>query len=229
MVAPLHPIGRPPVIVCEGRDDERFLINMLNHLGLSSIRVEYVEGESRFRPYIRNLRARPSFSDLRGLAIVRDADTDAAAKFRHTGVLLRELGYPVPLAPATVTKGRFPASESGQIGADGVTGIVVLPPAQSVGALEDLCLDAIAGDPSLPCVDQLLTCVASSAGIAWPEQYRSKARLNVWLGSRADPRHRLRDAISAGLFPMSHNAFGPIRQFLTDFASAASEPSLSGE
>ena len=61
----------------------------------------------------------------------------------------------------------------------------------------------------------------TTAQITWPARYIAKARLSVWLASRPDPRHRLREAISAGLFPMSHDAFEPIRAFLTQLAAAA--------
>jgi hypothetical protein len=217
-------IDCPGLIVCEGPDDERFLKIMLVRLRLANIWVEYVEGESQFRRYLRRLRVRPGFEILRALAIVRDADTDAGTKFNHACSLLGDFRYPVPTLPLQLASGTFPALESGTLGVDGSTGIMILPPGRASGALEDLFLDALIGDPSLPCVDQFLECVASTAAISWPFQYRSKARVNAWLASRTDPRHRLRDAVSAGLFPLDHDAFGSIRRFLSELAEAASEP-----
>lgn len=221
MPAELAPISRPGLIVCEGPDDERLLRMMLGYLDIQSIWVEYVEGESQFRRYVRRLRIRPGFELLRAFAVMRDADTDAASKFAHTCSLLRDFHYPVPLAPLEIAHGAFPALESDRSGSTGATGVVILPTAHRTGALEDLCLEALGADLSLPCVDDFLRCVEMQAGIAWPPQYVSKARLNVWLGSRPDPRHRLRDAISAGLFPLSHGAFDPIKAFLTQLAAAA--------
>jgi hypothetical protein len=197
---------------------------MLAHLGIQGIWVEHVEGESQFRRYVRRLRIRTGFEMLRALAIIRDADTDADAKFNRSCGVLRDHRFPVPTSPYQLMAGPFPALESSDLGKVGMTGIVIIPPAEVIGALEDLCLKVIADDPSIPCVDDLLNCVALNSGTVWPEQYRSKARLNVWLASRADPRHRLRDAISAGLFPLSHEAFGPIRDFLIQLAAAASQP-----
>jgi hypothetical protein len=224
MPAELAAINRPGLIVCEGPDDERFLRTLLVHLDIQSIWVEHVEGESQFRRYVRRLRTRTGFELLRAFALVRDADTDAGTKFSHACSLLRDFRYPTPAAPLQIASGPLPALESSATGSVGSTGIMVLPIGRTRGALEDLCLEAIRGDPSLTCVDQFLECVALNAGIGWPDQYRSKARLNAWLASRGDPRHRLRDAISAGMFPLDHTAFDPIRQFLRDLAAAANAP-----
>ena len=65
-----RPIIRPGLIVCEGDDDERLLVTMLNYLKIESIWIERVDGESMFRKYIRILRARPGFAGLRALAVV---------------------------------------------------------------------------------------------------------------------------------------------------------------
>jgi hypothetical protein len=224
MPAELAAISRPGLIVCEGPDDERFLRTLLVHLNIQSIWVEHVEGESQFRRYVGRLRTRTGFELLRVFAIVRDADTDAGTKFSHACSLLRDFRYPIPVAPLQIASGPLPALESNAIGSVGSIAIMILPIGRTSGALEDVCLEAIRGDLSLPCVDEFLDCVASNGAITWLEQYRSKARLNVWLGSRGDPRHRLRDAISAGMFPLDHGAFDPIRQFLRDLAAAANAP-----
>jgi len=176
MPAQRDAIGRRGLIVCEGPDDERFLRIMLTHLGIDMIWVEYVEGESQFRRYVRGLRGRAGFGILRSFAIVRDADTDSSTKFSHACSQLRDFGYPVPTLPLQLASGRFPALESGAVGFTGATGVMILPPEKDVGALENLCLDAIGTDPSLPCVDEFLACVKSNSGIRWPESYRPKAQ-----------------------------------------------------
>lgn len=229
MPAPWPAIRRPGLVVCEGRDDERFLVTMLNHLRIRAVCVEYVDGESQFRGHFRALRTRTGFDVLRAIAVIRDADTDSEQKFRQTCSLLRDFGYPVPSAPSELASGRLPASEAGTTGQDGTVGILVLPTSRPAGALEDLCIEAIRGDPSLPCVDDFLACVVSKAGIAWRDQHVSKARLNVWLGSRPDPRRSLRDALSANRFPLDSEAFTPVREFLTRLAAAAGEVELRGE
>jgi hypothetical protein len=53
MAPALGAISRPGLIVCDGGDDERLLVTMLNYLNLGSIWVEIVAGESLFRSYIR--------------------------------------------------------------------------------------------------------------------------------------------------------------------------------
>lgn len=223
MPALLDAISHPGLIVCEGPDDERFLRMMLVHLGIDSVWVEYVEGESQFRRYVRGLRGRAGFEVLRAFAIVRDADRATGTKFEHACALLRDFGYPSPHQPVQLARGQFPARAPGTSGRIGATAVVVLPIDRRTGALEDLCLESLAEDPSVVCVDDFLSCVATT-GVLWPDRFRAKARLNAWLASRPDPRHRLRDALSAGLFPLDHNAFEPVKQFLHDLAAAARAP-----
>jgi len=168
--------------------------------------------------FLSALPLRDEDQRLRALGIVCDADReDGHTAFGRVRDDLRNTRYAVPARPNDIVRG-------GWVGGSALSvGVFIMPDNRSPGALEDLCLDSIGTDPSLACVSEFLNCVATT-GIVWREQHLSKARLNVWLGSRSDPRRRLRHAIPANVFPIQSPAFGPIRDFLTRLAAAADAP-----
>jgi hypothetical protein len=226
MPAPRQPISRPGLIFCEGIDDERFLVELLAFLSIDSIWVERADGESQFQGLVRTLRGRGNFEQLRALAIVRDADTDAGRKFESVTDLLQAAGYPVPPTPARLITGRFPSATTVTVG---VVGVFIMPDGDSPGTLEDLCLRAIEQDQALECTREFLDCVRTHTGVTCPDQHIPKAKLNSWLASRANPTLRLGQARASRDIPPDSDAFGPIRQFLQELAEAATRPGQSND
>jgi len=103
-------------------------------------------------------------------------------------------------------------------------GVFVMPDGVANGALEDLCLQAVAdatGEGELACIQDFLDCVASRGSVAWSPPNRVKAQLNAWLASRPDPTRRLGQAVAAGVLQPASPAFAPLRAFLTSLATAA--------
>jgi len=150
----------PGLIACEKADDQAFLTQMLVALRISEIDVKQVEGVSGFPTFIRGLRPATGFYRLKAFAVVRDADQSAAGAFASVGNFLRASGFPVPASPATFAVAS-PAS------ADPMVGVFVMPDGTTHGALEDLCLRAVAettGGPELACMREFLDCVSSQGG-----------------------------------------------------------------
>ena len=215
------PVRTPGILCCEGPDDFEFFIWLRRHLsiGRETVEVEWMEGRTQLHNYLNGLPLRGEPERLKSLAIVCDADRDdGPTAFGRVRDDLRTTGYSTVAQPARFYPGPWAAGPSLSVG------VFILPNNHSPGALEDLCLDSIGADPSLPCVDELLQCV-SSRGVSWPEQFRSKARLNVWLGSRSDPRRRLREALRGSVFAADSLAFDQVRNFLKQLEAAASFPS----
>jgi hypothetical protein len=80
--------------------------------------------------------------------------------------------------------------------------------------LESLCLDAVAEDPCLPCVDQFFDCI-QACGAALPANM-AKARLQTFLASRPEPGLLLGQASQKGYWPWDRPAMQPLLQFLRD-------------
>jgi hypothetical protein len=220
MPARLQPISAPGLICCEGPDDVAFLEWIRRSLRIEStvLSIERLDGRYGLHDYLMALALRDDAGVFRALGIVCDADReDGESAFRRVRDDLVNTKFTPPARPNQLTHGSWVGGETLAVGA------FIMPDNQLPGTLEDLCLTSIATEATLTCVDELLLCVAAT-GIVWREQDVSKARLNVWLGSRSDPRRRLREAISANAFPIASQAFDPIKQFLTDLAAAANAP-----
>ena len=68
------------LILVEGVDDLYFLKEFLAFCGIPDIQIEEVGGKDRFNKFLRLLLSEaPNSSQLRSLAVVRDADLDVAA------------------------------------------------------------------------------------------------------------------------------------------------------
>lgn len=219
MPSTADPVRSPGLLLCEGPDDFAFLLSMLSFLriGEETVRIERLGGRGELHDRLNGLPIRDARGVLRSLAVVCDTDDpdDGPAAFGRIRDDLRATGYTPPVQAAEFAYGPWAG------GALLAVGVFVMPDNQATGSLEDLCLSAIAGDPSLPCIDAYLECVSRAGGIAWRTQDRSKARLHSWLASRHDPTLLLGYAMNANQIDRGHAVFEPIRKFLTDLAAAA--------
>jgi hypothetical protein len=206
------------IAACEGVDDEAFLTRMLDHLSIAERRIDQYRGKSQLPTYLRALRDSTDFETVRAVGILRDADDDPGAAWQSVRDVLQRLDLPRPPAPCTIGTG--PCQVDGAVRS---IGVFIVPGDGLPGALEDLCLGAIADEAGLACVDDFLACVAVRTTIVCRPQDAPKARLNAWLASRDDPTRRLGQAIAAGVIRADSPAFQPIREFLARLAAAASE------
>lgn len=225
MPAPEEPLRSPGLLLCEGPDDFAFFLSMLAHLQISRdiVNVERLDGRWQLHDRLNGLPIRDARGRLRALGIVCDADDpdDGAASFRRIRDDLRNTGYSAPTQALEIVSGPWGGGTALSVG------VFVMPDNQTSGALEDLCLSAIAADPSLPCVDDFLQCVSSTGGVTWRDQDMSKARLNAWLASRSDPTLLLGHAMNANVIRRDHPTFRLIREFLGQLAEAATAPDQS--
>ena len=190
------------LLIVEGIDDERFFRALLRHLKLSGIQIWAAGGKTRFRPNLRNLVIMPHFAALTSLGIVRDADQSAQNTARSIQDALRAAGLPVP---AQVIK---PSGTHPQVS------MFLMPGGGQPGTLEDLCLNSVAGTPTMSCVDQYFDCLKASGRIIPPLQ-QSKAKIQAYLAGQPKPGRRLGEAAQAGNWPWDNPAFDDVKQFLS--------------
>jgi hypothetical protein len=193
-------IEKPKLLIVEGKDEESFLGALTTHLGLSDIQVVEVAGKKNIRPALKAIVKEPPFSQVEALGVVRDADTDPSAAFRSVKAALTAVGLPSPKKPLQSVKGRPRVN------------VMILPSSDRKGALEDLCLDAVADDPANNCVDEYFDCLHQKDLVSIKEL--PKAKVRVFLSSREDPTLPLGLAAMKGYWPFDHEAFRPLRQFL---------------
>ncbi|MFX0095074.1 MAG: DUF3226 domain-containing protein, partial [Candidatus Hodarchaeota archaeon] len=107
----------------------------LNNLNLQGIEVRGIAGKTQLEENLKTLKVTSGFSKVRTLGITRDADEDYTRAFRDVQRAIRNVGLVVPNEPL-IFEGENPRVI-----------VYILPRPNQNGALEDLCLEAVQGDP----------------------------------------------------------------------------------
>ncbi len=191
------------LLLVEGRDEENFFEAFLRYLGVSGIQVLNYRGKNNLGNRLEVYVDVPSFAQIQSIGIVRDADGNARSALQSVQSSLRNFGLPVPqnfLEPA----GDLPDSPR--------VAVFIMPDNANPGALENLCLTALADDPAMGCVEDFMQCV--QAAVATPPADAAKARMHAFLASREDPELRLGEAGQRGYLPWGNPAFDGLAQFL---------------
>jgi hypothetical protein len=191
------PIESTRLLLGEGAEEQLFLNALLKHLALAGVQVENYGGKVNLAPFLRALKNRSGFSQLQKLSILRDADDDPTAAAASVENAIAQAAFPVEL---TVKK-------------------LILPGGTAVGALENLCLQSIAGQPIETCVEEYMACAARATGHAhMTTTNKAKARIHAWLAAQPKPHLRLGEAAADGRVNWSSPAFDALKAFLRDLA-----------
>ena len=216
-------ITEPGLIVGEGKDEAELFSSLLDHLGINGVRVEEYRGKQRLVPFLRDLPDRAGFDRLRRICITRDVDHPDDPHYQSIDSILQSLddalrprGLPSPNDVEVVV---------GQANALQI-GVFLMPGGRRDGALEDLCLEAIADDLASPCIDAYFQCL-DACGIARPtlKTMISKARIHAWLASREEADlKRMGEAAANKYIPWNHAAFDPLKTFLLALFDVPPQP-----
>jgi len=193
------------LIVVEGREDKLFFDALIKHLSFDNIQVLPISGKTELRRYLRTIIQTPGFDEVKSLGIARDANSDPKATLQSIRDSLKSVRLPVPEKPLAPS------------GSQPKVTILILPHEDTPGMLEDLCLQAVMQDPAMVCVDQYFQCLKQK-GLTLPSKM-SKAKVQVFLGSRAEPGKLLGVAAQAGYWPFDVEAFEKVRTFLRIISS----------
>jgi len=209
-VRPAHTITlhKPVLLFVEGADDKGVLEALTRWLHLESrIQILLMEGKNNLRGRLLATRNAEGFAQVRALGIVLDADEDAKRPFQSACDALRVVGWPVPQAAAQVV---------GQAGAVR-TGILILPPQQVAGAIEDVFLHALNDSRLMRCVEDYAMCAAQTLGK--PLEKPGKMRLQTYLAATAVGKRLGESAGVRDLWDWNHPAFAPLISFLRELTS----------
>ena len=193
-------ITAPNLILVEGKDEVLILGALVRAEGIQGVQVISFEGKQRLPGFLKSLVRTHNVLSVRSIGVVRDADANPEGALKSVRDALSRVGLPTPQAPLS------PAS-----GPPRVT-LMILPGASRPGALEDLCLEAVAGDPAFPCLAKYFDCL-KEVGMEGPRNL-SRARMQVFLASRSEAGKRLGEAAQAGYLPWDAPAFAELRTFL---------------
>jgi len=197
-----QPITYEKVLLVEGNDAFQFFKALLRYLNLlSDIEIRNFGGVNDL-DFLETLKITDGFDNVISLAIIRDAESNAASAFSSVCGVLRQTDFDTPLKPMISTGGSPKIS------------VFILPDCIKNGALENLCLQLVVNDPAMPCVDQFFTCIQNN-GLPLPGNMQ-KANLHAFLSSRQRPNLLLGQAAHKGYWPWTHAALDPLKKFLNN-------------
>lgn len=193
-------IEQEKLLVVEGTDDARLFNALLRHIGVSGIQVVDAGGKDNIRQTLQVIRHSTDFSKVSSIGVVRDADANAGSALQSVRDALRDANLPSPDAPLSSVE-------------DGIKVVVLIAPhGEPSGTIEDVCLESVAGDAAMGCVQDYLNCIKDNA-VEQPNS-RAKAEAQAFLASRERPGLRLGEAASAGYWDFEHTAFDPFKRLL---------------
>ena len=164
------------LLLVEGDADRRLFGAMSRHLTINGIEISSYNGKSNLRNDLAERVRSPDFQALTSLGIVRDADTSSQSAFDSVVGSLRSVELPRPNVPI------IPVEQDGLR-----VSVLILPPNESAGELEDVCLSSIEGTPDLECVESYLACI-SNAGPPIADNRLAKAKIHAYLASGPLPQ-----------------------------------------
>ena len=206
MSTPFVTPAPPALLLVEGSTLKVFFEAWLPRLGKTAVQVINFGGISELNGTLQRVADPVFLAQGCSLAVIRDAEQNAAAAFQSVCHGLQRCGLTVPGAPAEWTPSK-PA-----------VGVFILPDNQSTGMIESLCLSSLvhseAGRASLTCTDAFLQCLGAAGKTA---SNPIKARLHATLAGWGHNDPRVGASARAGAFDWNAPAFAPLAAFLSAF------------
>lgn len=214
---------QPHLIICEGIDDQLFLIRLLEVWAKdrptiwNKYQVIRTEGNKSLQSKLEAISDQEGFADdtntVESITVIFDADKDPIAASKYVCKTLKDAGFAYPSSPAkkfTDKQALFP---------DVATGFILFPrldDCPAPGSLESLCLDIMTID-SASCIRCCVEEAIESLGCSfiWPNKNRLNAMLsftNRYVGMK------IGEAAKAGAFDFSSDRFTALRNFLLEMA-----------
>src|SRR2546426_1304546 len=165
-IAP-NPIAATRMLLGEGREEEIFLEALLAHLSITGVQIERYDGKSNFAPFLKALKNRSGFARVVKLSILRDGDDDPVRAESSVNNAIAQAAFQADLTVKTL----------------------ILPGGTQVGALENLCLQSIAGQPIESCVEEYMSCAARAKGHIHVGTRSEERRVGKECRSRWSPYH----------------------------------------
>lgn len=194
-------ISSTKLLLVEGVDDQAVFNALCQKMGVTGIQVLRYNGKTNFRNFVEDLTSLDGFDEVESMGVTTDVDDDPLpARDRIRGAL-ENASLPVPDEPLTFAEGL------------GLLKVVYLliPHQNETGELEDVCLNAVADEAAMHCVEDFMGCIEERVDrVVEP----SKSRLQAFLSTRRDPDVRIGEAIMAGYLPYDADAFAPLRTLI---------------
>lgn len=212
MKKPEEILPKMGLLLVEGADEKYFFIRACNAYGENNIQVMDFGGITDLPDFLKTLKKSSNFPEVKALAIVRDAETDASKAIHDIQNALKSINLPAPKNPFEqihksdrfIEFGIFP----GQKDCNGWEN----------GTLEDLCLKTVPDDSLL----SLARVYVEKADAIHSIRHKHKARLHTWL-SVNEPYigMKIGEAAQAGAWNWQSQAMMPFKNLMQRLDKAA--------
>lgn len=194
-------IKEPTQLFVEGKDVSNFFETFIRHVAVrNAVQIQNFGGVNELRSLLRSFVRMPNFDIVERIGIVRDAEESAVAARQSVMDSLRIANLPVP------GDGEEP---DGSLSVH----VLILPDGEEQGMLETLLCRSVVDDPVNGCIEQFFDCVNSLPGT--DIRRRDKARAQAYLATRPVPQISVGVAAREGYWPLDHEAFAEVRDFVT--------------
>ena len=193
-------IERSIQLLVEGKDQLNFFEAFIRRVELQNeLQVQDFGGVNELRGFLRALADSPEFDTVESVGIVRDAEQSAAGARRSVTDSLQHVGLP---APGDASRGNGPLIH-----------LLILPGGgEERGMLETLLCRSVADRPLNDCIDEFFECADALPGI--DIRRLDKARAQAYLAMQPEPQVSVGVAAQKGYWPLDHDAFAEVRDFL---------------
>ena len=205
-------ITHPYLLLCEGRDEKEFLIAYLNNYLIPSnpkfddIQIVDFKGINQLTKKLRALEATENFDIVKGIAVIRDAETDSTGAQQSIASSLGACGISSDLFSSNPYY-LFPYKDI-----DGNW---------RNGTLEDLCVDIVADNidnevPArdlLPCCNDFLETIKNVRGSEFPRKHKNLLH-TYFSATNKFVDLKTGEAAKAGAFNWRHQKLNDLKEFL---------------
>ena len=152
------------------------------------------------------LSKKDNFDKVETIAFVRDADDDLQKSFKSIQIAIEKgLEYVAPINMNSWQKGVIQL------------GVFLLPNNEEKGMLETLCMQSVADDPIMPCLDAYFNCMNEVISENKRPKNIAKSRVQAFLASRKTYKSSVGFAAEKGYWNFNAECMQEIRNFLLVF------------
>lgn len=209
-------IQKPHLVLCEGRDEQEFLIKYLNSAALADvpgfsddIQVIDFGGNSQLARMLAILKNMENFDQLVSLLIIRDAETNAESACREIQHALKQNDFPTPQKPHC------------WVGQLLKVGFVLFPTCNDIarnGTLEDLCLSILSDPQAEDTLKEISLFLKQLENRRQKPLSRIfKAKLHTYFSVHNNyVSLKIGEAAEAGAFDWNNPALDPLKVFMQE-------------
>jgi hypothetical protein len=208
-------LTKSKLILGEGKDESYFFDALLQHMGISDVDNKEIMGKDRFGAGLDALIGIDGFSNVKKIAIFRDAESSRDATFRSIQHHLGRCQLPVP-----ASIGQYATYNGVELG------VFILPGNAEFGMLENLCLDSVKDHPVMPHVDILFDSLKTVlkkreppdsvmvAGVYYYPSNEPKAKAQAFLSGMHKIKNSVGTAAQKRYWNFDHASMSDIKDFL---------------